>query len=180
MIEILSLVIALMSLIVTYIVYYNNTVGDVVVYAKVDLARPTVINLVIHNIGKGIARDIKFFSRNGIPQGAYGISGLNKPKKNYESGAFVSGLSILFPDEKLVYQWGQFGGLKEALDNQPLELTITFHSRTALQLFKRKIVNKVTINPMEFSGVDISEPVFQNEIKTSLRDIASSLKKLSK
>lgn len=179
MIEILSLIVALTSLIVAYIVYYNNSIGDVVVYAKVDLTRPTMINLVIHNIGKGIARDIKFASPTGIPEKAYGITGLSDPKKNYESGALISGLSILFPDEKLVYSWGQFGGLKEALDNKPLEIEITFYSRTALQLCKRKIVNKVIINPMEFSDVDISEPTFQSEIKKSLKEISSSLKKMS-
>lgn len=179
MIEILTLIVALTSLTVAYIVYYNNSIGDVVVYAKVDLERPTVINLIIHNIGKGVARDIKFISPTGIPKKAYGITGLSDPKKNYESGALISGLSILFPDEKLVYQWGQFGGLKEALNNQPLEITITFYSRTALQIYKRKIVNKVTVNPMEFSGISISEPSFQTEIKKSLKEISSSLKKMS-
>ena len=164
---ILSLIIGLLTFIIAYIVYYNNTVGDVVVYAKVDLERPTVINLIIHNIGKGVARDIKFISPTGIPEKAYGITGLSDPKKNYESGALISGLSILFTDEKIIYSWGQFGGLKEALDNKPLEIEITFYSRTALQLCKRKIVNKVIINPMEFSGVDISESTFQSEIKKS-------------
>ena len=177
MIDILSLIVALTSLIVAYIIYYNNSIGDVVVYAKVDLTRPTMINLVIHNIGKGVARDINFISPTGIPEKSYGIEGLTQPKKIYESGALVDGLTILLPDEKLVYSWGQFGGLKEALNNKPLEITITFYSRTALQIFKRKIVNKVIVNPMEFSGVNISEPSFQTEIKKSLREISSSLKK---
>jgi len=180
MIEMLSLIVALTSLIVAYIVYYNNSIGDVVVYAKVDLTRPTMINLVIHNIGKGVARDINFISPNGIPEKAYGIEGLSEPKKIYESGALVDGLTILFPDEKLVYSWGQFGGLEEALDRKPLEITITFYSRTALQICKRKIVNKVTVNPMEFSGISISEPSFQTEIKKSLKEISESLKKMSK
>src|SRR5690554_4107376 len=107
MLEILTLITALLSLIVAYIVYYNNSIGDVVVYAQIDKRRQTIINLIIHNIGKGIAKDIKFICPTGIPEKAYGISGLNESLKLYDSGAFVNGLPILFPDEKLVYSWGQ-------------------------------------------------------------------------
>lgn len=178
-VDILTFFVALLSLVVTFIVYHNNVVGDVVVYAQVDLERPSMINLVIHNIGKGIAKDISFICPDGIPEHAYGISGLSSPKKNYDSGAFISGLPILFPDEKLVYSWGQFGGLKEALNNRPLEITVTFYSPKTLTIFKRKTVAKQSIDPTIFSGVNISEPVFQNDIKKSLRDIANSLKKMS-
>ncbi|EXB27168.1 hypothetical protein [Acinetobacter sp. IK40] len=179
MIEILTLLVALLSLIVTYIVYYNNTIGDVVVYAQIDLGRKSVINLVIHNIGKGVAKNITFICPDGVPSHAYGIAGLTEPKKNYESGAFVNGLPILFPDEKLVFSWGQFGGLKEALNGKPLELTVLFESRTALQVFKRKIKNKLSIDPTAFEGVDISTPVFESEVKKSLKEISTSLKKMA-
>ena len=80
MLEILTLIIALLSLVVTYIVYYNNSIGDIVVYAQIDKSRKTIINLVIHNIGKGIAKDIKFICPNGIPKQAY-VSLLLKEKK---------------------------------------------------------------------------------------------------
>ncbi|WP_026438509.1 hypothetical protein [Acinetobacter towneri] len=179
MLEILTLITALLSLIVAYIVYYNNSIGDVVVYAQIDKRRQTIINLIIHNIGKGIAKDIKFICPTGIPEKAYGISGLNESLKLYDSGAFVNGLPILFPDEKLVYSWGQYGGLKEALNGKPLEIEITFFSRTNLQLIRRKIKNKVAIDPTAFEGVDISESNFERDVKTSLKDIAESLKNMT-
>lgn len=179
MIEVLSLVIALLSLIVAYIIYYNNSIGDVVVYAQVDRQRPTVINLIIHNIGKGIAKDIQFICPRGIPKKAYGLSGLTEPLKLYDSGAFINGLPILFPDQKLIYSWGQYSGLKEALNSMPLEIEITFFSRTNLQLIKRKIKNKTVIDPTAFEGVDISESSFEREVKISLKEIAKSLKKMS-
>lgn len=177
--QILSLVIALLSLIVAYIVYYDNSTGDVVVYAQVDRKRPTIINLVIHNIGKGIARDIKFICLDGIPMAANGISGLKEPLKIYETGALINGLPILFPDEKLVYSWGQFGGLKEALDGKPLEIEIIFSSRNSLQLMRRKIRNKLVIDITAFEGVDISTTIFEQEVKKSLQAIAKSLEKMT-
>jgi len=175
-----SLVVAFFSLLVAYVVYVNNAVADVVVYAQPDPNRHSIINLIIHNIGKGTARDISFSSINGIPKQAYGIQKLHEPIQIYDSGAFVKGLPILFPDEKLVFSWGQYGGLKEALGNTPLEIKITFYSPVPLQLFKRKFINNIILDPTNFEGVDISESSFQREIKTSLKDIATSLKKLSK
>ena len=177
--QILSLVIALLSLIVAYMVYYDNSTGDVVIYAQVDRKRPTVINLVIHNIGKGIARDIKFVCLNGIPEAANGISGLKEPLKIYETGALVNGLPILFPDEKLVYSWGQFGGLKEALDGKPLEIEVIFFSRNSLQLRRRKTRNKLVIDIAAFEGVDISTTIFEQEVQKSLQAIAKSLEKMT-
>lgn len=175
----MSLVIALLSLIVTYIVYRDNSTGDVVVYAQVDRKRPTIINLVIHNIGKGIARNIKFACLDGIPNKAYGISGLEEPLKVYESGAFINGLPILFPNEKLVYSWGQLGGLKEALDGKPLKIEVIFFSRNSLQLRRKKTKNNFLIDVASFEGVDISTAVFEQEVKKSLRAIAKSLEKIA-
>jgi hypothetical protein len=177
--QILSLVIALLSVIVAYMIYYENSTADVVIYAQVDRKRSTIINLVIHNIGKGIARDIKFICPDGIPKAAYGISGLNEPLKIYESGALSKGLPILFPDEKLVYSWGQFGGLKEALDGKPLEIEVIFFSRNSLQLRRRKTRNKLVIDIAAFEGVDISTTIFEQEVKKSLQAIAKSLEKMS-
>lgn len=177
--QILSLVIALLSLIVTYIVYRDNSTGDVVVYAQVDKKRPTIINLVIQNIGKGIAKDIQFSCVNGIPKKAYGISRLEKPLKVYESGAFINGLPILFPNEKLVYSWGQLGGLKEALNGKPLNIEVIFFSRNSLQLRRKKTKNSFLIDVTSFEEVDISTTVFEQEVKLSLRAIAKSLEKIA-
>lgn len=177
--QILSLVIALLSLIVAYIIYYDNSTGDVVIYAQVDRKRSTIINLVIHNIGNGIARDIKFICLDGIPKAANGISGLKEPLKIYETGALVNGLPILFPDEKLVYSWGQFGGLKEALNGKPLEIEITFFSQNNLQLRRKKIRNKFVVDVTAFEGVDISTTPFEKDVKESLQAIAKSLKKMT-
>ena len=55
-----TFIIGLLTFVIAYIVYFNNSKGDVVVYAKVDMSRQGIILLIIHNIGKGIAQDIKF------------------------------------------------------------------------------------------------------------------------
>ncbi len=174
----LSIVIALASLLIAYIVYRENSIADVVIYAQADLSRPSIINLVIHNIGKGIARDIEFVAQDGIPKGAYGISKLSKPKEVYSNGAFVTGLPILFPGEKLVYSWGQFGGLKEALNDMPLEIKIIFKTKLALQPWTKQKINKIKIDVGSFEGISISEPLSHTEIKDKLDQIAKAIARL--
>jgi hypothetical protein len=174
-----SLIVAFFSLLVAYVVYFNNSIADVIVYSQPDPNRPSVINLIIHNIGQGTARDISFTSSRGIPKQAYGLSKLYEPLKTYDSGAFVNGLPLLYPNEKLIFSWGQYGGLKDALNGSPLEIKITFYSPLPLQIFKRKFINTIILDPTNYEGVDISESVFEGEIKKSLREISSSLKKMS-
>lgn len=166
---ILSLIIGLLTFIIAYIVYFNNSKGDVVVYAKVDLDRQGLILLIIQNIGKGIAQNIKFT----------GTESILKNSSDFDIGAFKAGTPILFPDEKLIYCLGTYPSLKESLPNEPIKITITFHSKIALYPYKRKIKNVVTIDINAFSGLDIGESIFQKEVRTSLKEISSSLQKMS-
>lgn len=179
MMQILTLIISFLSLLVAYVVYYNNSKGDVIVYAQVDKRRPSIINLVIHNIGKGIAKDIKFICPNGVPKEAYGITGLDQPLKLYDSGPFVNGLPILFPDEKFIYAWGQYGGLKEALNGMALKIEISSYNSHSMQIIKLRHKKEFLIDPNIFEGLDISESSFEREIRISIQSINESLKKIA-
>ncbi|MEF9957271.1 MAG: hypothetical protein RSA22_00435 [Acinetobacter sp.] len=174
----LSLVIAICSLIVTYVVYHKNSIADVVIYTQTDPNRPTIINLIVQNIGGGIAKNIRFDTPIGMPRAAYGISKLSEPVKFYESGIFVNGLPILYPNQKMIFTWGQYGGLKEALNGIPLEVSISFYSPVPLQFFKRKFINNIILDPIALEGTDISESS-ELSMKKSLKEISSSLKKMS-
>ncbi|MFW0004459.1 MAG: hypothetical protein AB8V35_03655 [Coxiella endosymbiont of Dermacentor nuttalli] len=166
---ILTFIIGLLTFIIAYLVYFNNSKGDVVVYAKVDLDRQGLILLIIQNIGKGIAQDIKFT----------GTESILKNSLDVDIGAFKVGTPILFPEEKLIYCLGTYPKLKKSLPNHPIKITITFHSDIALYPYKRKIKNVVTIDIGAFSGFDIGESIFQREVRTSLKEISASLKKIS-
>ncbi len=178
--EILTIFISLTSLTVAYLAYYNNSIADIVIYAKVDLDRPSLINLVIHNIGKGIAQNISIKSSAPIPKNAYGIERLTDRKEFFDSGIFLNGIPILFPNEQLKIDWGQYGGLLESLNNQPITFSISFYSKTNLQIFKRKIIREISIDISMFQNISIGQPTFQLEVKKSLQSISKSLEKISK
>ncbi|MEQ1320026.1 hypothetical protein [Acinetobacter guillouiae] len=166
---ILSLAIALLTFIIAYIVYYDNSKGDVIVYLKVDLERQGLILLIIQNIGKGIAQDIKF----------YGAESINVNSSGVDIGALKVGTPILFPNEKLVYSLGVYHELKNNELAIPLKINITFFSKFAFYPFKRKLKNQTILDINSFKGLDIGQPIFQNEIRDSLKEISKSLKKMS-
>jgi len=68
----------------------------VIVYLKHDLNRPTFLMVVVENIGRDIAHDVKFFPSRPIPARAWGVipESANKAEIQTE-GPLVSGISAL-------------------------------------------------------------------------------------
>lgn len=68
-----------------YLTYRVNIDPHVIVYSKHDDERPSLFLLVVENIGKGVAYDVRFSLEAPIPQYAPGIaaraerSGSSKP-----------------------------------------------------------------------------------------------------
>src|SRR5437899_1057385 len=87
---------------------------NVVVYVHHDESRPTILEIVIKNIGNGLAKDMVFHSSHPIPSHAFRISAAQaKPSQDMTSGPLISGIPLLAPGEKRVITWGQFGGLSK-------------------------------------------------------------------
>ncbi|MGO2996937.1 MAG: hypothetical protein ACTIDV_02810 [Moraxellaceae bacterium] len=71
--------IATASAMITYAVYRSSTDPEVIVYADTDKKRPSVIILIIENIGKGPAENISFKTSRSLPEKAFSIEELNRP-----------------------------------------------------------------------------------------------------
>lgn len=108
----------------------SQTEAKVIAYVKHDLERPTMLMIVIENIGKDIARDVKFTSSKPIPVDAYGIAVAppKEPIKYMEAGPLVKGIPALGPGDCRTLNWGQYGGLTAVLANEPIELKYTYLS----------------------------------------------------
>ena len=65
--SLVALVIALTSTIINYLLLRLHRDPEVIVYAVTDHRRPSIINLVIENTGKGLAFDVKFETNRSIP-----------------------------------------------------------------------------------------------------------------
>lgn len=173
--EILTLTIAVLALLVTYSVFKSNERPCVIVYIEPNPFKETFISLVVENVGRGRAENVMFTSDRPIPCKAFGITGLNGTRQVFDSGVFKHGIKVFNPQQKIFYDWGQFGGLKEALENQDLIIKATYEYKHPLNIFKSKIQDVSVININELGGL----PTMQGHISPILMEMAKSLKSMS-
>ncbi len=72
----------------------------VIVYVKHDLERPTILVIIIENIGRDIAYDITFKASKAIPTKAYGITvDEARPVGIMNDGPLIEGIPALGPGD---------------------------------------------------------------------------------
>ena len=145
----------------------------VIVYSRHDSDRRTILTIVISNIGRDIASDIRFSTDRPIPAQAYGLDPKSaSPAAEMADGPLVKGIPSLGPGDSRVITWGQYGGLKAALGNKSIEVTYTYRHG------KRKFSDKAQLEVDSYSGTDASEPPIVG-ISKSLKEIAKSAASIS-
>lgn len=95
-------------------------------YVKGDDSRPTVIQIVIENIGNGVARDVRFQLSQGIPHRAFGLGENRPPAEQMKNGPLIEGIPALEPRGARKIDWGQFPALRAQLAGKAIEVTCTF------------------------------------------------------
>jgi hypothetical protein len=146
----------------------QQTEPHVIVTAVHDFDRPSIIMLVITNIGNGLASNISFNCSGPILQ-AYGISeDTNEKPTPIISGPLVTGIPNLGPGEKRMLNWGQFGGLKKAYGGQGLTIECSFHHgdillptvicKVDIESFEGTVANEGTL----IRGVKALESIARN------------------
>lgn len=106
-----------------------QTVPCIVVYAqnRPDLEMRRMIEIVIENIGNGVARDVRFRLSEKIPCRFLG----NGEWMN--EGPLIEGISALCPRQKRVMLWGIYDELHEKIGDRKIQVTATFYSVPAAQ-----------------------------------------------
>jgi hypothetical protein len=111
--------------------YKAQFMPEVVVYVRHDELRPTLLQIVIENIGRGVAKDVRFHAARDIPDRAWGLNQTDiKPAEVMKSGPLINGIPLLAPGQRRVLAWGQFAGIKRALGAEPITLRCEYkHGR---------------------------------------------------
>lgn len=133
-INILTITISLLALLVTYTVFKSNQQPRIILFATPHYGKETFIQLHIKNIGNSIAENVEITADQEIPCQAFGISNLNTDKQFFDRGIFKYGIKIFPPNHSYVYDWGQFGRLKEVLNNQTITFYVTYKYKYPLNL----------------------------------------------
>lgn len=163
---------------ITYVVYRSATDPEVIVYADPDRKRPSVINLIIKNIGKGPALDISFSSTKPLPSEAFGIEIPKDHPPEMNSGPFVAGISYLAPGQEIVITWGQFGGLKKSLGNGSIEVTSKYCRPKGLRPFPKSIESVSKLDISQFEGTDASDHNWGPKLVKALQESNKHLEKI--
>jgi hypothetical protein len=92
-----------------------------------DDERRSILQLVIRNVGSGLAQDVTFEFSRPIPARAWGI-GENKAKtaEPMTRGPLIDGVPALGPGEERRIDWGQYGGLMKSLGTEPVVVKCKF------------------------------------------------------
>jgi hypothetical protein len=156
----------------TYRLVRSQREPNVVVYVKPDETRPTILQIVVENIGRGLASDLHFQASRPIPTRAWGTTIEDaKPAEAMTDGPLVHGIRSLGPGDSRKITWGQYGGLMKALGND--EIILTYEYRDGHRSMPARTA---VLECWSFTGVDTVNSE-QAAIVKQLRRVADALEK---
>ena len=159
---------------ISYLVYRDQVDPNVIVYASHDTKRPTVILVIIKNIGKGVAKNIRFILSEPIRH-AYGMGPGGPPPRAMSDGPLIKGIPMLAPGEERVIIWGQYGGLTAAIQSRTISVSAIFDSDpTGFFPSERRQTDSV-LEIASFTSTDASSGDHSKETADQLRRIADAL-----
>jgi hypothetical protein len=135
--SIVAAIIAVSATIINYLFFRSQVDPHVIVYATHDDRRPSIILLIIENIGKSVAKDVRFDFSKPFPQGAFGFENAPQPQ-SLNKGPLFTGIPSLGPNAKRIITWGQYGGIHMALGDGVVNVTVRFKGDLPGSLFPRK------------------------------------------
>ena len=141
------------------------------------MKRSTIIALVVENIGKSVAYDIKFEFSEQIPEKAYGWEEIEKENiKWMKSGPLANGIPSLPPGGTRELDWGQFVGLKSIIGDRAILVTAKYRAK---KLLSRKPVECETESKIDIESYAGTVAHSDNEPKKIREELAKIGKALN-
>ncbi len=178
-ISLLAVVVATGSAIIGYSVFRSQIDPEVIVYTCPDQRRISILLLVIENIGRGGASNIRFETSKPLPKRAFGLDDKSvRPFEPMNDGPLISGMPFLEPGGKRVLTWGQFAGLKKHLGDDVSVISVEYEHRHFGWPFRIRKQGQFPIEVFSFETTDASDLNYDKHAADHLKDIAGSLKKI--
>ena len=108
------------------------------VYTEHRDTHQTVIQIIVKNVGAGMARDVRFQLSRPVPSKAWGLEIEKAPMAALMTkGPLIAGIPALGPGTERRVHWGQYAGLKKALGDEPSTLPARSGTRTSASSVSR-------------------------------------------
>ncbi len=173
-------IISVAAVVVNYFIFRSQIDPQVIVYATGDEARPTCILLIIENVGKGIAHDVRFELSRQLPHRAFGIGKPDAEVKVMMGGPLIDGIPSLGPGAKRVVLWGRYAGLAHALGEEVVEVTCRFRGNRPFPYDPVELTTACYLEVKSFALTDLADPDGARQSAKELKRIADALTALQR
>ncbi|WP_245250775.1 hypothetical protein [Pantoea endophytica] len=170
-VNIITMIIAITSSWISYLVYKENSSPDIIVYLEQDDQTRVILNLVIKNIGKSAARDIAFKTSKSLPSKAFNEDNI----QDMNQGPLISGIPFLAPGSSRTLMLGNYAGLTKWLGDEKIKVESLFYKANSKQLLVKKIKNISYLDIYSFTGVSAADNSTGTKIQQSLNKIEKAI-----
>lgn len=165
----LTMLVAIGSSAFSYLVYKDSTSPDVIVYLEQNENSKTILNIVIKNIGRSAAADVKFSFDRTLPHHAFE----GDVPSDMKDSALIKGIPFFAPGTSRVFMFGDYAGINSFIGEGKIKVTTTFRKANSINPFSRKISNESYIEIQSMAYIDASD-------NSNSRKIAENLSKIEK
>ena len=172
----LAVIVSAISAMVALHAYRAQSDPVVIVYLEHDKKRPTIMNLIIKNIGAGLAHDVTFELPEHFPQELFGMNArIPADLSPMTEGPLVDGIRSLPPGGERIVSWGQYGGMMNYMLGSPKSIRVAFFRRGSPYFLEQRFESNSVLEIESFVGTDCSI----TSVEAHLKNISESLKKLA-
>ena len=144
------------------------------VYIDQNEHHPTLLDIVIQNIGKGMARDIRFELSEPIPH-----CSTERKGQLMNSGPLIDGIAALPPGGKRLFLWGNYKDIEETVGDQRLVVTCRFRRASQICLSVMIFSRANAFQSTARSNIHTPRHL-PNECKTAWTTLSRRSKRLAK
>lgn len=172
---IVSPVITLMAVFVAYLTLNKQSMPQLLIHYRPNPDIQTLIDLVVENIGGGLARDVIF--SQPLPAKCFGV----ESAQDKGIGILGEGLPAISSGQKYIFNGGQYAGLFEVI-GEKLEVVVSYSYKNPIGLSKTReelcilSVSHLRSMPTRTSAEQAIVDALKGPNKTTLQRIEDNLR----
>ena len=180
-----SPLVTLLAVFVAYLALLKQSRPHIIVHYRPNPDVQSIIDLVIENVGSGMARNVNF--SDPLPARCYGIEAAD----GEGAGVLGDGLPAIAAGQKYIFDGGQYGGLTERL-GEKMEVVASYEYKNPIGINqKKKELCVLSVSHLQYMTTRVSaeqaivdalkgpNKTTLQRIEKELRDIGSAIGKLT-